>query len=90
MSLIAPAKAAVESHVEPDGNHLRQLEQASLATTLDNLMTFPFVRDQVDKGILTLYAAYFDVSSGDLSVRNPITGWFNAVSRSTALAEGVR
>jgi carbonic anhydrase len=90
MSLIAPAKAAVEAHAKLDGTHLKQLEQASLATTLDNLMTFPFVRDQVDKGRLTLYAAYFDVSSGELSVRNPITGWFDAVLRSTALAEGVR
>jgi carbonic anhydrase len=90
MSLIAPAKAAIEAHVSPDGDYLRQLERASLATTLDNLMTFPFVRDQVEKGRLTLYAAYFDVASGELSVRNPITGWFDAVSRSTALAEGVR
>src|SRR5262245_23840637 len=42
MSLIAPAKAAIDGHVSPDGDYLRQLERASLATTLDNLMTFPF------------------------------------------------
>jgi carbonic anhydrase len=86
MSLIAPAAKAVEARREP-GDHLKQLEQASLSTTLDNLMTFPFVRDQVQRGALTLCAAYFDVSSGELSVRNPITGWFDAVARSAALAE---
>jgi carbonic anhydrase len=87
MSLIAPAAKAVEAHKEPGGNPLTQLEKASLVTTLDNLITFPFVRDQVEKGRLTLYAAYFDVSSGELSVRNSITGWFEPVARSAALAE---
>ena len=49
-----------------------------MATTLENLMTFPYIRSQVDCGALTLYAAYFDVASGDLTVRDPESGVFRA------------
>jgi len=86
MSLIAPAAKSIEAHKDNAGNYLTQLEQASLAITLNNLMTFPFVREQVEQGRLTLYAAHFDVSSGELAVRDPATGRFDTLTRSTVPA----
>jgi carbonic anhydrase len=39
-------------------------------------MTFPWIKQQVDRGLLTLHAAYFGVATGQLSVRDPATGRF--------------
>ena len=81
MALIAPAAKAVG----PRGNmpltdYLTMLEQASLVTTLDNLMTFPCVKILVERGKLALHAAYFGVASGELSVLDRGSGKFVPVA----------
>src|ERR671910_698513 len=76
MSLIAPAAARIGPPGDPTPEYLARLEIAALASSLDNLMTFPYVRDNVAQGRLILHAAYFDVATGQLSVRNPATGSF--------------
>src|SRR4249920_2027375 len=76
MSMIAPAAAAIGPASESPETYLTRLEQAAMATTLENLMTFPYIRSQVERGALTLHAAYFAVASGDLTVRDPATGAF--------------
>jgi carbonic anhydrase len=78
MSMIAPAADAIGPPTEPFASYLTRLEQAAMATTLENLMTFPYVRSQVEQGALTLHAAYFNVASGDLMVRDPANGAFRA------------
>ncbi|MGA7389514.1 MAG: carbonic anhydrase [Pseudolabrys sp.] len=81
MALIAPAAAAVGPRGDrPLGHYLTQLEQASVVKTLDNLMTFPWIRTLVERGALTLHAAYFGVATGQLSVRDPTTGKFVQVA----------
>ncbi|HZP71413.1 MAG TPA: carbonic anhydrase [Pseudolabrys sp.] len=82
MALIAPAAA----EIGPRGNrsldqYLTQLEQASIVKTLDNLLTFPWIKDRVTRGTLTLHAAYFGVATGQLSVRDPATGQFVQVAK---------
>jgi carbonic anhydrase len=76
MSMIAPAAAAIGPPSDSPETYLTRLEQAAMATTLENLMTFPYIRSQVERGALTLHAAYFAVASGDLAVRDPATGSF--------------
>ncbi|PWF23314.1 carbonic anhydrase [Corticimicrobacter populi] len=56
--------------------HLRRLELAVVEYSLDSLMTFPVVRERVERGELTLHGAYFGVATGMLLVRNPETGEF--------------
>jgi len=78
MSLITPAAEAVGPRGErPLADYLTELELASTVRNLDNLMTFPFVRMRVERERLQLHAAYFDVASGLLSVRDPQSGKFN-------------
>ena len=86
MSLIAPAAEALGEKQNGSTDYLTRLEQASLVTTLDNLMTFPFVREQVEQGRLTLHAAHFDVSTGELTARSPATGRFETLTRPSAVA----
>jgi carbonic anhydrase len=81
ISLLAPVAASVQSREEAPGSYLTRLELASLAASLDNLRTFPFVRSACERGSLTLHGAYFDVASGELSELDPATGRFVAVSR---------
>ena len=77
MALIAPAAAAVGARgTAPLADYLTRLEQASLAMALDNLMTFPFIRQGAEAGQLRLHAAYFDVAVGLLSVRDTASGAF--------------
>jgi carbonic anhydrase len=88
MSMIAPAAAALGPRTDSPETYLRRLEQAAMATTLENLMTFPYVRSQVESGELALHAAYFDVASGDLAVRDPASGSFRpSVGMPKAAAE---
>lgn len=44
----------------------RALEHAAIRHSIENLGTFPFVRDRLEKGTLKLRGAYFDIFSGDL------------------------
>jgi carbonic anhydrase len=81
MALIQPAANALgERGEDPIEDYLTRLEQASLVTTLDNLMTFPFVRRRVEAGELHLHAAWFGVATGAMQVRDPATGVFRAVA----------
>jgi carbonic anhydrase len=81
MSLIAPAAERLGPPGAPTPEYLTQLELGALAGSLDNLMTFPYVRDSVEQGRLSLHAAYFDVATGRLSVRDPATGAFADAGR---------
>ena len=77
MSLMAPAA----DQVGPRGSlsraeYLERLEKASVANTLDNLMTFPRLRKLIKRGVVTLHGAYFGVAAGELSVLDQATGEF--------------
>jgi carbonic anhydrase len=87
MSMIAPAAAAIGARSEAPGSYFTRLEHAAMVTTLENLMTFPCVRILAERGRLTLHAAYFDVASGDLMVRDPLTGVLASVARNASHAE---
>jgi len=85
MSIITPAAEIVGPRGDrPLADYLTQLEWASMVNTLDNLMTFPFVRILVENRQLQLHAAYFDVATGFLSVRDPQTGTFSPLQRSSS------
>ena len=45
-----------------------RIEKAAVFRSLENLMTFPFVRAAVDSGAMTLHGAYFGVAEGSLFV----------------------
>ena len=47
---------------------LKRIEKAAVFRSLENLMTFPFVRTPVARGDLSLHGAYFGVAEGSLFV----------------------
>jgi carbonic anhydrase len=77
MSLIAPAALALGEPASSErSDYLARLERASVVATLDNLMSFPWIKTRVDDRQLRLIGAYFDVGSGALEVHDPVAGVF--------------
>lgn len=51
-------------------------EQAAITVSLENLLTFSWVRERVEKNVLTLHGWYFDLDAGQLLRYNPETQRF--------------
>ncbi len=76
MSQIAPVAERVGPPTPDKESWIRRLEWAVVDYSLNNLMTFPAVREAVDEGTLTLHGAYFGVGTGVLFIRDSVTGEF--------------
>jgi carbonic anhydrase len=61
-----------------------RIEKAAVMRSLENLMTFPFVRTPVERGELQLHGAYFGVAVGSLSVLDPVAKEFRPVTQASA------
>ena len=55
-----------------------RIEKAAIFRSLENLMTFPFVRPLVEAGALSLHGAYFGVAEGSLFVLDQTSKEFRA------------
>jgi len=51
-------------------------EKAAIALSLQNLMSFPWIRERVDAASLTLHGWYFDIDAGELLQHSAETGQF--------------
>ena len=81
MSLMAPAAEKVGPRGEMSrADYLTRLEQANVANSLDNLLTFPRLRQSVEAGGIAIHGAYFGVATGRLSVRDPASGEFKPIA----------
>ena len=56
-----------------------RIEKAAVFRSLENLMTFPFVRTRVERGEMNLHGAYFGVAEGSLFVLDPAAKEFRSV-----------
>lgn len=57
----------------------RAIEQRGILGSLDNLMTFPWIRERVEQGKLTLHGWYFDMEHGELLGYDAATGRFETL-----------
>lgn len=68
---------------QADAERLQQqpdvVERAAVRTSVDNLMTFPFVRERVEAGTLSLHGWWFDLEDGELWAIDPKTRLFEPV-----------
>ena len=81
MSMLDDARLTVlASHqMATQAEKQKALEMAGVKTSIKNLRTFPFVQDLEIKGRLNLHGAYFEISTGTLSVLNHSRGEFFAL-----------
>ena len=82
MSIMNPARAeALRRAPHSDEDELqREIEFAAVRCSLENLATFPFVKERLDDGRLKLHGAYFGIATGELLGFDPETGNFRPVS----------
>lgn len=57
----------------------RACEQQAILTSLQNLMSFDWIRERVADGSLKLHGWYFDIENGQLLQYEADTGRFNAI-----------
>lgn len=55
----------------------RACELASILISLENLLSFPWIRERVDAGSVALHGWYFDIDSGELLTYSAEEAMFN-------------
>src|ERR1700737_1048894 len=76
---IKPGEVVEQRDHESMQDFTVRIEKAAVSRTLENLLTFPFVREQVQKGEMELHGAYFGVAEGSLFVLDPVAKEFLSV-----------
>ncbi len=76
IALMAPAADKAETGI---ADRQRAMEYASVRQSIENLSTFPFVRDRVGSGSLLLHGAWFGIATGELKVLDPVSRAFVTV-----------
>ena len=79
---IKPGEKVGQRDHETMADFTVRIEKAAVFRSLENLMTFPFVRTQVASGKLDLHGAYFGVAEGSLFVLNREMKEFRGVQES--------
>jgi carbonic anhydrase len=68
MCLVESARAEVMAEMPHAQLHEqeRACEQRAILVSLNNLVTFPWIRERVERGVLNLHGWYFDIENGQL------------------------
>ena len=76
---IKPGEVVEQREHEAIQDFVVRIEKAAIFRSLENLMTFPFVRSRVEKGEMQLHGAYFGVAEGSLFVLDKAAKEFQSV-----------
>ncbi|QOZ22508.1 Carbonic anhydrase 1 [Bradyrhizobium ivorense] len=76
---IKPGEIVEQREHESMQDFVTRIEKAAVFRSLENLMTFPFVRDRVQNGQMQLHGAYFGVAEGSLFVLDQAAKEFRSV-----------
>ena len=77
MTQIEPVAEGLGESTGDRNADLKRLELAVIKQSLNNLLTFPFIRRRVESGELELHGTYFGVATGVLFLRDDATGEFS-------------
>jgi carbonic anhydrase len=75
---IKPGETVSQRDHETLQDFIIRIEKAAVFRSLENLLTFPFVKAPVARGELQLHGGYFGVAEGSLSVLDPATKEFRS------------
>jgi carbonic anhydrase len=76
---VKPGEVVEQRDHETMQQFVTRIEKAAVLRSLENLMTFPFVRSRVESGETQLHGAYFGVAEGSLSIVDQTTNEFSRV-----------
>jgi carbonic anhydrase len=88
VGIARPARERVlrELAGEPPAVQTRACEHGAIALSLENLMSFPWIRERVEAGALALHGWYFDIDAGELLAYSAGTSSFAPLVRKPAVA----
>ena len=68
LTLAEPARRRVKERLgdRPEELQLRVCEESSILLSMENLMTFPWIRERVEAGNLKIHGWYFNLHEGEL------------------------
>lgn len=69
LNILKPSYPLVADEKDPQ-IQAREFEKHSVLVSLQNLMSFPFVKSRVDEGLLTLHGLWTDIGEGGLEYFN--------------------
>ncbi|MGR3373914.1 carbonic anhydrase [Pseudooceanicola nanhaiensis] len=78
MDILRPGYDRIKDLPDHDSQR-RALEKEAILVSLENLMTFPFVKEAVAAGTLTLHGLWNDIGSGGIEQYDPDTNAFHPV-----------
>jgi carbonic anhydrase len=79
---VKPGEKVEQRERETMQDFTTRIEKAAVFRSLENLMTFPFVRTAIERGELQLHGAYFGVAEGSLFVLDQTAKEFHSVRES--------
>ena len=82
---IKPGEKVSQREHESRQEFTTRIEKAAVFRSLENLMTFPFVRNAVERGDMNLHGAYFGVAEGSLFVLDQSTKEFRSANELLSL-----
>ena len=77
---IKPGEKVSQRAHESRQDFATRIEKAAVFRSLENLLTFPFVRNAVERGEMALHGAYFGVAEGSLFVLDAEAKEFRGIS----------
>lgn len=78
LHLVKPAYDRLD-HDKPEDDQINDLEKLSVIVSLEHLMGYPFIREAVQNGTLSLHGLWHDIGSGELLSLNATDGEFIAL-----------
>ncbi|MBR0717174.1 carbonic anhydrase [Bradyrhizobium liaoningense] len=76
---IKPGEVVEQRGHETMAQFVERIEKAAVFRSLENLMTFPFVRKAVESGQMQTHGAYFGVAEGSLFVLDKVAKEFRGI-----------
>lgn len=89
LELLNPVKEKVD-RLKPDSKAKRiwLTEQINIEYQLENLMTYPFVEEKFDSGLLRIYGWYYIIETGEILNYNMIKREFKAIGSNSGYIKG--
>ncbi|MGB1234389.1 MAG: carbonic anhydrase [Planktomarina sp.] len=78
MDILRPGFEKVKD-IPDEEERIAKLEREAVLISLENLMTFPFVKDAVESGEITLHGLWTDIADGSLEQFDPNADQFTKI-----------
>jgi carbonic anhydrase len=75
LSILLPAYNKIHKDL-PNQKQINQLEQESIKVSINNLLSFPFIKKAINENNLSIHGLIHEIGSGNLMFLNPVTQEF--------------